>query len=53
MSWIRVVKDMGGCNGYGHGGGISGFVRLPKERVYVVVLYNFEWAKSSDKAKKL
>jgi CubicO group peptidase (beta-lactamase class C family) len=47
----------GGRIGYGHGGGISGFVtqviRFPKEKAYVVVLSNFDWAKSSDKAKKL
>jgi len=43
--------------GYGHGGRISGFVtqvnRFPKERVYVVVLCNCDWANSSDIADKL
>src|SRR5258708_4411703 len=43
--------------GYGHGGRISGFAtqahRFPKERVYVVVLSNFDWASSSDIANKL
>lgn len=47
----------GGRIGYGHGGGISGFatqvIRLTNERVYVAVLSNFDWAKSSDIAKEL
>src|SRR6185503_6350391 len=33
--------------GYQHGGGIAGFstqvIRLPKEKMYVVVLSNFDW----------
>jgi CubicO group peptidase (beta-lactamase class C family) len=43
--------------GYGHGGRISGFVtqvnRFPKERVYVVVFSNFDWANSSEIADTL
>src|SRR5437588_8842380 len=43
--------------GYGHGGRISGFTtqvnRFPKERVYVVVLCNIDWANSSDIADRL
>ena len=43
--------------GYGHAGGISGFatqvIRLPNDKVYIVVLSNFDWAKSSDIAKEL
>jgi len=49
--------NIGNRIGYGHGGGISGFakqvIRLPTERVYIVVLSNFDWAKSSDIAEEL
>ena len=42
---------------YGHGGGIAGFatqvIRLPKEKVYVVVLSNCDWVKSYDIAEEL
>jgi len=49
--------NIGNRIGYGHGGGISGFatkvIRLPNDRVYIVVLSNFDWAKSSDIAEEL
>lgn len=52
-----VHGKFGNRIGYGHGGGIRGFatqvIRLPNERVYIVVLSNFDWAKSSDIAKEL
>jgi len=49
--------NFGNRPGYGHGGGISGFatqvIRLPNDRVYIVVLSNFDWARSSDIANEL
>jgi len=43
--------------GYVHGRGISGFatqvIRLANDRVYIVALSNFDWAKSSDIAEEL
>jgi D-alanyl-D-alanine carboxypeptidase len=42
---------------FGHGGGIAGFatqvLRHPKEKVYIVVLSNCDWANSSEIAKQL
>jgi CubicO group peptidase (beta-lactamase class C family) len=46
--WIR--EDVAGRIVYQHSGAISGFrtevIRFPKERVYIVVLSNFEFAHS-------
>ena len=48
--WFKLT--FAGHSGYGHGGGISGFVthvtRFPAERVYMVVLSNFDWAKPGE-----
>ena len=53
--WFQ--STVGEHMGYGHSGGISGFathvIRVPNERLYVVVLSNFDWAKSSAVAGKL
>jgi CubicO group peptidase (beta-lactamase class C family) len=53
--WFQ--STVGEHMGYGHSGGISGFathvIRVPNERLYVVVLSNFDWAKSSAIAGKL
>ena len=42
---------------YAHSGAISGFatyvIRFPKEKMYVAVLSNFEWAKPGMIAEKL
>ncbi len=49
--------DSGNRIRFEHAGGISGFatdvVHFPKERVYVVVLSNLDWANSEGIAKKL
>jgi CubicO group peptidase (beta-lactamase class C family) len=43
--------------GFGHGGAISGFmthvIRLPKEKVYIVVLSNCEWVRPAQIAERL
>lgn len=53
--WFR--DDLAERTAFSHGGGISGFrthvIRFPKERVYLVVLSNFEVANASRIADKL
>ncbi len=53
--WVH--GKFGSRSEFGHGGGIAGFstqvIRLPREKVYVVVLSNCDWVKSSDIAEEL
>jgi CubicO group peptidase (beta-lactamase class C family) len=55
--WLQTGIGGSGHDSYGHGGGISGFatqvIRFPKEKVYIAVLSNYEWAQSSIIAEKL
>jgi CubicO group peptidase (beta-lactamase class C family) len=55
--WLQTDPGKSSHVSFGHGGNISGFatqvIRFPQQRVYIVVLSNFEWAQPAIIAEKL